>query len=108
MGVALLHTTFAFVVAGKHYQQMLTSGLINSANSPQANLAIWFLLFGVLLFITGLLLLTLERAQQRLSRLAIYSLLALTVLGVTVLPASGFWLMFPPIVALIIDDLQTT
>ena len=108
IGVALLHTVFALVVAGEHYQQMLSSGLINSASSPAANIAIWFLLFGVLLFITGFLLLTLEQAEQAIPRLVIYSLLGLTVLGVTVMPASGFWLMLPPLVALTIDDLQTT
>ena len=108
IGVALLHTVFALVVAGEHYQQMLRSGLINSATSPQANIAIWFLLFGVLLFIAGLLLLALEQAEQAIPRLAIYPLLGLTVLGVSVMPASGFWLMFPPLVALIIGDFQST
>ena len=59
-------------------------------------------LFGVLLFACGLAVAALERAGAPMPRALGVCLLALTVLGVVLMPASGFWLAFPPAVVILV------
>ena len=64
---------------------------------------VWFVLFGVLFALLGWAILLAERnaalAPVPLRGLGA-GLLALTVLGIVLMPSSGFWLALPPALAL--------
>ncbi|MFD0740223.1 DUF6463 family protein [Lysobacter koreensis] len=100
MFVALGHTVVGITFFGSVYRELLASGLYNSITSEKAGLAAWFALFGAVLFVVGMLLSALEANGSPIPRSVGVALLLLTVLGVVLMPVSGFWLMFP--VALLI------
>jgi len=53
-----------------------------------------------MLFTCGLAVAELERSSpNQLPKAVGWSLLALAIVGVALMPASGFWLVFPPAVA---------
>jgi len=95
MFVALGHTAVGIVLFGSVYRELLANGLYNSISSEKAGLAVWIALFGVVLFIVGMLLSALESNSASIPKSAGIALLLLTVLGVVLMPVSGFWLMFP-------------
>ena len=95
MFVALGHTAVGIALFGSVYRELLANGLYNSISSEKAGLAVWFALFGVVLFIVGMLLSALESNNASIPKSAGIALLLLTVLGVVLMPVSGFWLMFP-------------
>lgn len=101
MFVALGHTAVGIAFFGSVYRELLASGLYNSITSEKAGLAVWFALFGVVLFVAGMLLSALESSNSVIPRSVGVSLLLLTVLGVVLMPVSGFWLMIPAILAIL-------
>ncbi|MEJ6001412.1 DUF6463 family protein [Paucibacter soli] len=98
LGVAALHTAFALVVFAQVYRDVLARGLINTVGrDPMVAAAVWFLLFGFVLALQALAITPLERAgAQRALRVQGWGLLGLALLGVALMPDSGFWLAFPP------------
>lgn len=101
LGVAFLHTLFAFVVLGPHMLAMLREGLFNTVKTdPTAGVTAWFFLFGILLVLLALPLQTLEKAGMALPKGFGWGLFGLAVLGVVLMPDSGFWLVFPPALAI--------
>lgn len=103
VGVSVIHTLFAFVVFGNVMLAIAQRGVINTVGTdPMVAAVVWFVLFGFVLFICGLAISALERALDGVLPSSIgWSLLALSALGVALMPASGFWLAFPPAVAII-------
>lgn len=102
MGVAVLHTGFAVVVYGGVLRSMAQRGVFDTVGGdPLTGAVAWFVLFGVLMFACGLAVASLEKAGAPVPRALGVCLLALTVFGVVLMPASGFWLAFPPAFALL-------
>ena len=97
--IAMLHTAVAFVQFHEQYVEMIAAGLVNSIENLHQGVAVWFILFGILIFVSGLLILSLEKAEQNIPMPAIYALLVLAISGVVTMPVSGFWLLFPPVLA---------
>lgn len=102
MFVALGHTVVGITFFGSVYRELLANGLYNSITSEKAGLAVWFALFGVVLFVIGMLLSALESINTRIPKSVGVALLLLTGLGVVLMPVSGFWLMIPAIVAILL------
>lgn len=102
MFVALGHTVVGITFFGSVYRELLAHGLYNSITSEKAGLAVWFALFGVVLFVIGMLLSALESTNARIPKSVGVALLLLTVLGVVLMPVSGFWLMIPAILAILL------
>ena len=103
LAVAALHTIFAGLFFGKVLLSVLQRGVFNSVGrDPMTAAAVWFLFFGAGLALLGMAIHALERSQNFASArsLGIASLL-LTVLGVVLMPDSGFWLVFPPVIGLL-------
>lgn len=100
MFVALGHTLVGAFFFGATYRALAAEGLYNAVKSAKTGMAVWFALFGLLLFILGMLVSTLEKHALPVSLSIGVALLLLTVLGVVLMPASGFWLMFPAVFAL--------
>ncbi len=103
IGVALLHTAAAALLFGDVLLDLLRRGLFNTVgHAPLPNAAVWFLLFGPGIGLFGMAIRALERAGQLAEAPALgIGLLLLTLLGVLLMPASGFWLAFPPALALL-------
>jgi len=103
MGVSAIHTAFAVVVFGDVLLTVIKNGVFNSVGTdPVVGAVIWFVLFGAVLFICGLAIWGLERTTDgRLPGTLGWSLLILAILGVVLMPDSGFWLAFPPAIAIL-------
>lgn len=110
MGIALFHTVVAGLIFGKDLVEVARRGEFHTIGSnPTAGAAIWFFLFGALLFLCGLAIDALEQSSPRPLPKAIgWSLLALGLMGVMIMPLSGFWLAFPPAIALIAARSRTS
>lgn len=103
IGVSIIHTLFAVVVFGEVLLSVVQRGVFNTVGTdPLVGAVIWFVLFGAVLFICGLAVSALERSSPSpLPKSLGWSMLALGALGVILMPASGFWLVFPPAIAVL-------
>jgi hypothetical protein len=101
--VALAHTVFAIVVFGNDYLSLVEHNIINSITSVRTGLAVWFFLFGQALFIIGLQVRQREYSgNKHIPKSISLNLLLLCIIGVVIMPDSGFWLMFPAIITMLI------
>ncbi len=104
MAVAVIHNIYAVVVFGGDYVSLYENNVIDSVRTAHVGLAVWFFLFGQVLFLVGLLMLKLEQANSgNIPKSIAYNLLAFTMIGVVLMPVSGFWLMFPPIITVLLS-----
>lgn len=103
VGISILHTTFAFVVFWKPIQEMIAAGLIASVGEdPMRGAVTWFFFAGLFMALTGLAIDLLEKnsARSALKVPGIFLLLT-TLLGIMMMPASGFWFLLVPAIAMI-------
>ncbi len=100
--VAILHTIVAVIYFHQALLSMLQAGLFNTVRQdPVAGRAAWFLLFGALMALLALTIKALEQQQALPARSLGIGILLLAVLGVVLMPKSGFWFAFPPGLVLI-------
>ena len=98
MAIAASHTLFGLVVYHGTLAQLFADGLVNALGyDPMRAAVVWFLLAGFFMATTGAAIdqLEAEGLQRKLVPLG-WGLLAITVLGIALMPASGFWLMLVP------------
>ena len=103
IAVALLHGIAAFFIYARPLGAMAAAGVLATADdySPRAA-AYWFLAFAPMLAVTGVLIDAMEARRIPVPRIAAL-LLLLTLAGmVAVMPANGAWLLFPPVIALLL------
>ena len=92
LGVAGLRDTFA---------EIIHEGLINTVNGqPDREFAFWFVAIGLFWVLFGAVIDDLERRNQPLPGFIAWGLGALTLVGVSIMPISGWWLLFVPVAAL--------
>jgi len=111
MGVGALHSLLGLVVFSAPLRDLLEAGVVNALGSrdPVRNLAFWFLFGGVMTALVGYLVDWVERAPGGvLPRPLGWSLLLIAVLGVTLAPASGFWLVLPAAVGILLRSRPAT
>lgn len=104
MAVALLHTTAGGILFAPQWQTLWRRGVFHSVmgDAPLGN-AVWFLLFGAVLALLAWEITALEHSQPTAElRPMGWCLLALVLAGVVVMPASGFWLVLPPAMAMLV------
>lgn len=101
--VAILHTLFAVVVFGRVFLDLMQRGMFNTVgHDPMTAAAVWFLLFGAVLAGMGMAIHTLEQNGNFTSARAIGAgTLLLSILGIVLMPASGFWLALPAAIGLL-------
>jgi uncharacterized membrane protein YccF (DUF307 family) len=104
IGVSVVHTVFAITIFGEVLVSIAKRGVFNTVGTdPMIGAVVWFVLFGAMLFVCGLTMAALEKASpNQLPRSIGWSLFALSVIGVTLMPVSGFWLVFPPAIAVLV------
>ena len=102
IGVAILHTLFAIVVFNKIFLTITQHGVFNAVGSDSMTAAaVWFLLFGAALALMGMAIHSLEQNENFTSARAIgIGTFLMTFLGIVLMPASGFWLALPAVIAL--------
>jgi len=103
LAVAALHTVAGCFFGARVLPQLWERGVFNTVgNDPMSGVIVWFLLFGVVLAILGLAVTDLERHDRFDSaRMLGAGMFMLSLAGVVLMPASGFWLVFPPAIALL-------
>lgn len=95
MFVASGHMAVAFFLFIHAYRELIADGMFNSVKSDKSGFAVWFVLFGIVLFIVGMLIATIEKQGLEIPKSIGVALSLLTIVGVILMPVSGFWLMFP-------------
>lgn len=100
MVVAVLHTALAFVMFKEQWVELAQAGVIDTVTAtPMRGKAVWFGLFGLLLFLFGAVVDALERTGRAMPTGVAVGLLLLGLLGGALMPRSGFWLVLPPALA---------
>ncbi|RNF85471.1 hypothetical protein EER27_04695 [Lysobacter psychrotolerans] len=103
MGVSIIHTLFAIAVFKDVLASIVSRGVFNTVGAdPLTGVVVWFVLFGIVLFVCGMATSALERATGgHLPKSLGWGLLGLVIVGVVLMPASGFWLAIPPTIAIL-------
>jgi fucose permease len=100
--VAAIHTIFATIVFGDVLLGILKRGVFNTVGTDARTASVvWFVLFGAMLFVGGLAVAALEKSSMPIPKSIGWGLLLICIAGVVLMPASGFWLAFPPAIALL-------
>jgi len=101
--IGIIHSVFGFVFFHSTIIEVFYDGFVNTVNmQPMREWGFWFLFFGFLLIILGLLVDWCERKKLSLPKFFGWMLLVFTSLLVIIMPFSGGWLMFIPSIGLIV------
>ncbi len=93
MGTAVLHTVVGLIFATQPLLDVLNAGVFNAVDPHFDRMAaIWFLLFGVLLFLLAMFVQWALQATGTLPASVGWGVLIMCVVGVILMPVSGFWL----------------
>jgi len=103
MGIGVIHTLMGLVFMRSTLWVLWNERLLNTVNGqPPREATFWFLYAGFLLILLGSLIHRLERNSMAIPPPFVWCLLALTVIGVAVMPISGLWLLVVPAVGLMV------
>ena len=104
IGTSIIHALYDVVVHGNVLLSVVQRGVFNTVGTdPRVRAVVWSVLFGLVVFITGLAVSALERSSSGVLPKSLgWSMLALAASGVVLMPASGFWLAFPPAIAVLV------
>lgn len=89
----IIHNSLGVVFGHSTLAEIGRAGFFNAVHPPlwQREAIFWFLAAGFAMMMWGMLILALERVPSSFG----WSLFAFTVVGVCVMPVSGFWLVLP-------------
>lgn len=111
MGIAVLHEVVGVFFYSSALSDILQAGFFNTINPPywERDAAFWFLMFGITLFLMGWIAQWMLEHTGTIPRFFSWGLLVMCVLGVLMMPASGFWLAIPvAILMLRVPHLEAT
>ncbi|MEO1147341.1 MAG: DUF6463 family protein [Cyanobacteria bacterium J06638_22] len=101
--IGVIHTLFGIIVMHETLSILVGEGLFNTVNGqPGREAVFWFLFTGFLLLIVGALINWIEQHHATLPTFLRWSFLALTLLGIIVIPISGVWLIIPCVVGIFV------
>ena len=96
MAGAVAHTVIALVRYQEVVFAIIRAGVFDTVvGDPVKGAVVWSLLFGGLAFIGGMAIDALEQPTGAIPRRLGWSFIILGVLGAVLIPASGFWVLFP-------------
>lgn len=96
IATAILHTIVGLILGYQPLLAIAQSGFFNSVDPHFDRMAIvWFLMFGVLLFLIGSLIRWIQPQIDGLPNWLAWFLWLLAISGVILMPISGFWILFP-------------
>jgi fumarate reductase subunit C len=103
MAVSVIHFVFGLLVFRHQLAQIAQMGWLGGvARDPTLAAVTWFMLFSAPLVAAGITTNALERQGAALPRALAWWLLGTAALGVALMPASGFYLVLPPALAILI------
>lgn len=93
----VIHTIVGVIACKDIYLAMINDGFYHSINNDYTRgFAFWFLLFGLFLILLGQTLHYYIKKEQKPAPLFVgYSLLVIGIVGSIAEPVSGFWLVLP-------------
>lgn len=101
--IGIIHTLFGLGMGYPIFAEMAREGLFNTVVEQfDRNAAFWFLYAGFTLLLLGALLDWCERTFRATPRFLGWSLLAITVPGLVIMPQSGLWLLLIPSIGLLV------
>lgn len=108
MAIAVLHQVVGLFFYRDALIDILNAGFFNTINPPywERDAAFWFLMFGAMLFLMGWIAQWMLENTGSIPKFYSWGLLVVCVIGVMMMPASGFWLAIP--VAIIMLRLPQT
>ena len=93
MATAVLHTIVGFIFASQPLMDVVNAGVFNAVDPHFDRMAaIWFLLFGVMLFLLGMFVQWALQTTGTLPASVGWVFLLMCIVGAILMPASGFWL----------------
>ncbi len=102
-GIGVIHSLFGFVFMRSTLAVLWSEGFLNTVNGqPRREAVFWFLITGFLFLIIGALVDHLEKSGFGIPTFLAWSFLALTVIGVVVMPISGIWLFVLPVIGMFV------
>ncbi|MFK7931642.1 MAG: DUF6463 family protein [Myxococcota bacterium] len=95
IAIGVIHTAFGPVVGAPYLMEILQDGVFNTVpdDAPWRMAIVWFELFGVVVALMGAAWAWAERHVGALPIGMAMGLAALGVIGVVLMPISGFWLI---------------
>ena len=109
IATGVIHNLLGFVMGKDVLLQILNSGVINSINTEMDRNAIfWFLFSGFMMMILGKLMQDYIKHFNKALPVSLgHYLLALTIVGCIIMPISGFWIVLPQAVLIIVGGKKT-
>ncbi len=106
IGTSTLHTIFALVVYSEIWFKIINNGVFNTVkDDSEIGAPVLFLLWGLLFYVFGFMIDALEkRGITPLPKSLGWGLLLNAIIAVVLIPISGFWLLFPPAIGVIISN----
>ena len=99
--VGILHTLFSILMFYPAFFQIMELGIINSiGNDFYLNAVVWFFLAGIYMLTTAFSLIVLEKSDQPVPWSTSITFSLSVILGLILMPQSGFWLAIPVIFGL--------
>ncbi len=96
MATAVLHTVVGFIFFAVPLADVMRAGVLNAVDPHYDRAAaIWFLLFGALLWLLGMLAQWSVQQTGTVPASLGWGLAILGLVGVVLMPVSGFWLVLP-------------
>lgn len=93
MATAVLHIVVGLIFAAQPLLAVVQNGFFNAVDPHFDRMAaVWFLLFGPMLFLLGLFVQWALKETGKLPASIGWGLLLVSVVGVVLMPTSGFWL----------------
>lgn len=99
---SILHFIGGFVFFPEPLAEIAQAGWWNAVSPDPFNLnyereaAFWFMMISPLLFLIGMLCCWIQEQQIKIPAFVGWSLLVVTIIGIAIMPVSGFWLLLLP------------
>jgi hypothetical protein len=109
IAIAVLHTVMGPVFYSQQIKDMFQAGIFNSIVPPywDRSAAFWYFVFGAMLAAYGAMTQWLLNTVGYMPRFWGWSFLAVCMVGIVFMPASGFWLGLLPAAAMIRQSAPT-
>lgn len=109
IGIAIAHSMVGIILYRPILNILVKDRVFNTivlGGNPNRESAFWFLYAGFMLLLIGGFVDYLERLDLDIPLFVIIVFSTLTVMGAIVMPISGFWLLIPPTIGLIIRKMR--
>lgn len=102
MAGGLIHVVSAIAIYPRVIGEIVSRGIFDTVpGNPEVGVFVWSVFFGCVAFIGGIAVNAREHAQVAIPQSIAWSLLVLGMIGIVLVPLSGFWLLFPAVIGIL-------